>query len=337
MVADHEKGGITSGFGDRFGAVAIGRNEGEKLHRCLQSLTAANCVVYVDSGSSDRSVQYARDLGLEVVELDMSLPFTAARARNAGFRRLRERAPEIRYVQYVDGDCEIRPDWPDRAVAFLEAHPDFAVVFGRRRERYPRLTVYNWLCDQEWNGPAGEVRACGGDSMMRVIAVEATEGYRDDMIAGEEPEFCLRLRAAGWRIWRLPDEMTLHDAAMTSFWQWWRRTMRSGFAFAQGASLHRAAPERHFLWESRRALLWGLWLPLGCLACTLALWPWGLLMWLLYPLQFLRQTIRNPGSMLDRTTISFFQLLGRFPEALGQIKFFWGRMLGRQAPLIEYK
>src|ERR1700684_2154953 len=118
MVADHEEGGISSGFGDKFGAVAIGRNEGEKLQRCLQSLTAANCVVYVDSGSSDRSVQYARDLGLEVVGLDMSLPFPAARARNAGFRRLRERAPDIRYVQYVDGDCEIRPDWPDRAVAF---------------------------------------------------------------------------------------------------------------------------------------------------------------------------------------------------------------------------
>ena len=173
--------------------------------------------------------------------------------------------------------------------------------------------------------------------MMRVVAVETTGGYRDDMIAGEEPELCLRLRAAGWRIWRLPDEMTLHDAAMTRFGQWWRRTVRSGFAFAQGAYLHGAPPERHFLWESRRARLWGLWLPLGCLAATLALWPWGLLMWLVYPLQILRQTIRNPGSLLDRTKIAFFQLLGRFPEALGQIKFFLGRLLGRQAPLIEYK
>jgi hypothetical protein len=172
---------------------------------------------------------------------------------------------------------------------------------------------------------------------MRIVAVEAAGGYRDDMIAGEEPEQCVRLRAADWRVWRLSNEMMLHDAAITHFGQWWRRVTRSGFAFAQGEYLHGASPERHWVWESRRARLWGLWLPLGCLVATSALWPWGLLTRMVYPLQVLRQIIRSPGSLPDRTTIAFFQVLGRFPEALGQIKFFLGRLSDRRTSLIEYK
>jgi len=321
----------------KFAAVAIGRNEGERLKRCIESLSAAAKIVYVDSGSTDGSVQWARQHGVDVIELDMSVPFTAARARNAGFRRLREVAPHLGYVQFIDGDCDLDRRWPEQAIAYLDAHADICAVCGRRRERFPEKSVYNWLCDVEWNVPPGEVRAFFGDAMIRATALEGVGGYRDDLIAGEEPELCVRLRAAGWRIWRLPSEMTLHDAAMMHFGQWWQRILRSGFAFAQGAYLHGAPPERHFVWESRRAQLWGLWLPFLCLVATLALWPWGVLAWLLYPLQIVRQSLRNAGSPPERATLAFFQVLGRFAEAIGQIKFHLNRLFGRQVSLIEYK
>lgn len=320
-----------------FGAVAIGRNEGDRLKRCLASLPAAGRVVYVDSGSRDGSVQRARDHGADVVELDMATPFTAARARNAGFRRLQEIAPDLHYVQFVDGDCELNRQWPEQAIGYLDANPDVAAVCGRRRERFPEISIYNWLCDVEWNVPPGEVRAFGGDVLIRRTALEKVGGYRDDLIAGEEPELAVRLRAAGWRIWRLPSEMTLHDAAMTYFGQWWRRAVRAGYAFAQGAHLHGAPPERHWVWESRRAWLWGVWLPLGCLAASVLLWPWGVTMWLIYPLQVLRQTIRNSGPLPDRATIAYFQVLARFPEGIGQLKFLRDRLFGAQAGVVEYK
>jgi cellulose synthase/poly-beta-1,6-N-acetylglucosamine synthase-like glycosyltransferase len=294
-------------------------------------------VVYVDSGSTDGSVQLARDHGVEVVELDQDAPFTAARARNAGFRHLRKMAPDLPYVHFVDGDCEVTPGWPARALAFLETHGDVAVACGRRRERYPDKSTYNWLCDREWDSPVGEVRACGGDAMMRVVAVEAVGGYRDEVIAGEDDELCVRLRAAGWRVWRLPDEMTLHDAAMTRFGQWWRRTVRCGYAFAQGANLHGAPPERHFVWESRRAWLWGVWLPLAFLMIGLKFGPWGWAIWLVYPLQIARQITRTPGPVRDRMVVATFQMLARFPEILGQIRFMWDRLRARQARIIEYK
>jgi glycosyltransferase involved in cell wall biosynthesis len=321
----------------RFGVVAIGRNEGERLRRCLNSLSKCDGVVYVDSGSTDGSPQLARGMGAEVVELDLDVPFTAARARNVGFRRLLEIAPAVEFVQFVDGDCEVIEGWPKYAAAFLDSHQTVAAVCGRRRERYPQRSIYNWLCDKDWDRPLGEIRAFGGDVMIRVSALEAVGGYRNDLIAGEEPELCVRLRARGWCIWRLDSEMTLHDAGMTRFGQWWRRAERSGYAFAQGAHLHGASSERHFVWETRRAWLWGVWLPVVGLASVLFFGIWGLLLWMGYPLQFLRQTLRCHGPIGERILLALFQVLSRFPEGVGQIRFMCDRLLGHQTRLIEYK
>src|SRR3990167_5804095 len=218
------------------GVVVIGRNEVERLERCLASLVgAAGKIVYVDSGSTDASVPMAQGLGVEVVALDMSRPFTAARARNEGFACLQRLQPDIHFVQFVDGDCEVVDDWLAKAQAFLCEHPAVAVVCGRRRERFPQRSIYNRMCDLEWDTPVGEAKACGGDALMRADAFAAVKGFRADLIAGEEPELCVRLRAIGWKVWRLGEEMTLHDAAMTHFSQWWQRTLRGGHAFAEGA------------------------------------------------------------------------------------------------------
>ncbi len=327
------------------GVVAIGRNEGERLRVCLRSVLASRDVgsiqvVYVDSGSTDDSVSFATSLNVAVVPLDMSQPFTAARARNQGFQRLLALAPELRYVQFVDGDCELIADWMPQALAYLDAHPEVVAVCGRRRERFPERSVFNLLCDQEWDTPVGEARACGGDAMMRVSAFQRAGGYREDLIAGEEPELCVRLRQAGGQIWRLPLEMTLHDAAMLRWSQWWKRTVRAGFAFAQGAAIHGAPPERHWVRESRSAWVWGLGLPvvllvLSALSPWLGLWLIGL--WLIYPLQVARLSLRGVGLPAARRARAVFLVLGKFAEAFGQLKFMAHRLAGRRASLIEYK
>ena len=129
---------VLHGSGElRFAAIAIGRNEGERLKRCLESLSAAASVIYVDSGSTDGSVHWSRERGVEVIELDTSIPFTAARARNAGFRRLHEIAPDLSYVQFIDGDCELNHQWPQQAINYLDALPEVAAVCGSSRERFP--------------------------------------------------------------------------------------------------------------------------------------------------------------------------------------------------------
>ncbi|MDD2046714.1 glycosyltransferase family 2 protein [Pseudomonas putida] len=320
------------------GVVVIGRNEGQRLERCLASLEgSADKVVYVDSGSVDGSVQMARQRGVEVLALDMTRPFTAARARNEGFARLQRLLPTLRHVQFVDGDCEVAAGWLPKAQAFLYAHPAVAVVCGRRRERFPQRSVYNLLCDLEWDTPIGEAKACGGDALMRADAFAAVSGYRASLIAGEEPELCVRLRAAGWKIWRLPEEMTLHDAAMTRFGQWWQRSLRGGYAFAEGAFLHGAAPERHWQRESRRIWIWGLAIPLAIVAASAWLGGWGLLLLLIYPLQAVRLARRGVRSARENWLQAIFLVLGKFPEMLGQVKFLLNRFGAGKAVLIEYK
>jgi GT2 family glycosyltransferase len=320
-----------------YGVVVIGRNEGERLKQCLLSVPESELTVYVDSGSTDGSIEWARNHGADVVRLDTNAGFTAARARNAGFARIRHLAPQLEYVQFVDGDCELRQPWLRQAVEFLNAHEQACAVFGRRRERYPDRSVYNWLCDREWDVPVGEAKSCGGDVMMRVSALAAAGGYRHDLIAGEEPELCVRLRMAGWQIWRIDQEMTLHDAAITRLRQWWLRMVRSGHAFAQVSHLHGAPPEQFWVWESRRAWLWGVLFPLASIAAMLWLgWP-GIAVLLIYPLQLLRRTARLPGSLRTRFQLAFFELLARFPESLGQIKFLRNRLINSRGGIIEYK
>lgn len=211
------------------GIVVIGCNEGQRLRDCLVSvLDQGHRVVYVDSGSTDDSVTLARSLGADVVELDPASPFTAARGRNEGAKHLARVATPVRLVQFVDGDCEVIPGWLARGRAELEGRPDAAVVCGRLRERYPERSLYNRLADLEWNGPVGEIQACGGIALMRLGAFLEVGGFDPTLRAGEEPELCLRLRRADWKLLRLDAEMARHDIAITRFAQWWRRAVRFG-------------------------------------------------------------------------------------------------------------
>lgn len=317
---------------EHIGVVLIGRNEGERLVTSLVSVMGqSKRAVYVDSGSTDDSLAAAKAAGADSIELDPTRPFTAARGRNAGFARLLESGP-LDYVQFIDGDCELCSGWIDQAVAFLDSHPESAVVCGRRRERFPEATLWNGMIDIEWDSPVGEAKACGGDAMMRASAFHAVGGFNDTLIAGEEPELCVRLRQAGWQIHRLDAEMTLHDAALTRISQWWRRTVRGGYAFAQGAAMHGAPPERHKVRETRRALIWGLGVPGAALLGSIALSPFMLGVLLLWPLQMLRLALRE-----HPLEYAIFLILGRVPEALGVLKYWLGRATQRQSRLIEYK
>jgi glycosyltransferase involved in cell wall biosynthesis len=322
------------------GLVVIGRNEGERLRQCLLSVVPrlAN-VVYVDSGSNDGSVEMARSLGVNVLELDITIPFTAARARNKGFAHLLQINPYIEFVQFVDGDCEIAPQWLESALFELKTLPEVAVVCGRRRERFPQRSIYNRLCDIEWDTPVGETGACGGDAMIRVEALQQAGGFNPRLIAGEEPELCVRLRQRQWKILRIKSEMTLHDAQMTKFNQWWNRTMRAGHAYAEGAWLHGKSAEKHWVKESKSIWFWGLILPFLAVGMTWLTQGKSLILLSAYPLLIYRIYSRKKQSLnsQDALVYAFFCAIGKFAQIQGQIMFHSSRFLKKPTRLIEYK
>jgi len=240
------------------GAVVIGRNEGARLQRCLNSLLPqVTHLVYVDSGSQDESAAFARSVGAIVVELDTSIPFTAARARNAGFEALMDLS-DLEFVQFIDGDCIVEADWISKARAAIASDPQLGLVTGWRREIYPDNSIYNALCDVEWHRPAGQIAACGGDMMVRAAAFDDVAGFNHQVIAAEDDEFCQRLAGANWKLLRIPEQMSLHDANMLHFSEWWKRAERSGHGFAQVSDLHKG----YFAPERKRVLVFGGVLPL---------------------------------------------------------------------------
>lgn len=320
----------------RLAAVAIGRNEGVRLERCLASLKEHfPCIVYVDSGSTDGSVAHARSIGVHVVELDLSVPFTAARARNAGLAAARASSPKLAFVQFVDGDCEIARDWVSNALATIEAHPRMAVVCGRRRERHPERTPYNQLCDIEWDTPVGPAEACGGDSLMRVEALAEVGGFDETLIAGEEPELCFRLRQGNWHIERIGCDMTLHDADMHRFGQWWKRTQRAGHAFAEHALLHGRSPERMGVRQTASNVAWT-----GALAASVLLPPLAPLTAAAAGVSAYRIFRRQRAQGRDAKQAWLYAancLGGKVPQAMGAAQLAWRRLRGQASTLIEYK
>lgn len=318
-------------------AVIIGRNEGQRLVNCLQSVCAEiDRVVYVDSGSTDDSLANAAAFNVPSLSLGTNLPFTAARARNLGAVYLSKLKIPPTYIQFIDGDCELQPFWLAKARIFLDRHPDYAVVCGRRRERFPEQSVFNRWCDLEWQTPLGETKACGGDALIRLSAFQQLSGYRTEMIAGEDPELCFRLRAAGWRIFRLDAEMTLHDAAILRVSQWLQRSRRGGYAYALGHYLHGRSAEKYWQKECLSIAFWGGLLPLLILT-GLLFTPWSLLLLLLYPIQILRVALKRrdagDGKWLWASGIVF----GKFPETVGLLAFYLNRLLRKSSRIIEYK
>lgn len=313
--------------------VLIGRNEGARLVAALASVQGqARQIVYVDSGSTDDSLAQARAAGATVVELDMSTPFTAARARNAGFDAL----SDPQFVLFIDGDCALVPGFIDAARAHLDSDTDLGLVTGWRSELFPDASIYNAICDWEWHRPAGPILACGGDMLVRAEAWQAVGGMNPTVIAAEDDEFCTRLRKAGWQLDRIPQDMTRHDAAMLTFAQWWARAVRTGHGFAQVGFLH---PE-YFKRERQRVLLFALILPVLFLLGLITAPLMSVTILLLYGISHLRalRGLQNDGLAPPRARdLALLLTLSKFPNLIGMARFHVRRLRGDDMRIIEYK
>jgi len=322
--------------------VMIGRNEAKNLALSLPAIQGHfNKIIYVDSGSTDNSQELARSYGADVIELDNEQPFTAARARNAGLQAILSSEIAFKYIQFIDGDCELIPEYLDQALEFLEQNPDYGMTCGRRVERHPENSIFNTLCDIEWNTPVGDTAYCGGDVTVRVAAIREIDGYNSELIAGEDPEVCVRMRQAGWKIYRIDADMTYHDANITRISQWWQRNKRAGYAFAEGASLHGDTEQRHWVKEARSNWIWGGFFIMIMIA-GLLIHPALLLLILIYPLQAVRLSLKSIPN-LEKQAYAIKLLYGmdcyvsKLPQFIGQVKFLINKLSKRRQEIIEYK
>ncbi|MBB2487066.1 glycosyltransferase [Mitsuaria sp. WAJ17] len=324
--------------------VIIGRNEGERLHRCLQSVRAARWqgltyeLIYVDSASTDGSLQHARQSGAQALLLDDPSP-CAAKARNLGWQ-----AALGHWILFLDGDTELDPDFAARAASCLRTEAALCAVWGHRRESNPGQSIYTRVLDLDWLYPAGRTPYFGGDVLVRHEALRQAGGFDPQLKAGEEPELCARLRAHGWLIEHIDAPMTRHDLAIRSFSAYCRRAYRSGIAYAEVAERMRQRQDPLWQREARRDFLHGLlylsaplWLGVAAL-----LWPAALMPLLLSALLMIARSARRcawkapgqPGLCLQYAVHSHVQ---KVPALFGQLA--WRRSHRQHRPLeaVDYK
>jgi len=324
--------------------VIIGRNEGERLTRCLHSvnlswgLEGKAEVIYVDSGSTDGSPQAAGKFGAQVIVLHGGIQ-TAARARNAGWQRAS--AP---YILFLDGDTILNPHFVPTALKVIESDPGIAAVWGHRRELYPERSIYNRVLDLDWIYPAGDTDFCGGDVLMRRSALAQLEGYDPGLIAGEEPELCRRLRARGYCIVHIDAPMTRHDLNMTRFSQYWRRAMRAGHAYSEVSNRFHGSADPMWLQESRRNVrngsFWITWLVVSIILLAFRnIWilPWLALLIALSVRSAWKGRSRAPGQKSLLLLYGIHSQLQQIPILAGQLRYFLNRHSGKQRTPIEYK
>ena len=329
---------------DLLSIVVIGRNEGQRLKRCLESivrirgLAGDTEVVYVDSASTDGSPELARNSGAEVIVIKAERP-TAALGRNAGWQRA-----QGANVLFLDGDTILHPGFAAKALEALSQDDSIAAVWGHRREIHPERSIYNRVLDLDWVYQPGWSEFCGGDVVMRKRALEEAGGYDATLIAGEEPELCRRLRARGYGILHIDCPMTGHDLEMTRASQYWKRATRAGHAYAEVSSRFRASNDPFWAAESKgnflRGSFWIVSLALALLALLKT--PLPLALWFAMALLLAARSAwkcrwKAPGRAALLFVYGLHSHLQQVPIFLGQLAYYRDRWRGRQRKLIEYK
>ena len=323
--------------------VIIGRNEGQRLANCINSIKNTTHqdaleLIYVDSNSHDGSPELAESLGAKVLRVKPERP-CAAIGRNAGWR-----VAAAPYILFLDGDTVLHPDFLQHA---LEAMADetVAVVWGHRREMYPEHSLYNRVLDLDWIYPAGISEFCGGDALMRRSILEQVNGFSENLIAGEEPELCQRIRALNKVILHIDQPMTSHDLAITRFSAYWKRALRAGHAYAEVSQ--RMKKTEFPLWQDecrrnalRATVLIGLLFGTilfsiitgNVLAIISLLFAYGLLI--------VRSAYKSRWKDKQLATLLLYGIHSHFqqiPIACGQLSYWYHRFRNKQQGLIEYK
>jgi cellulose synthase/poly-beta-1,6-N-acetylglucosamine synthase-like glycosyltransferase len=316
--------------------VIIGRNEGSRLMRCIRSTRAirgikgAIEIIYVDSDSSDGSAARARDMGVAVVSLQSSRR-SAAIGRNAGWRVAR--AP---VVMFLDGDTILDPDFVASAIPLLR-DPNVAVVWGHRRELHPEASIYHRVLDLDWISQPGPAEACGGDALMRRAALEHANGFDERLVVGEEAELCRRLRGFGYRIEHIDQPMTLHDLDISSWHQYWRRAVQTGYALAETSERFRSEMPEAWRTAARRNRLHAGGLVLSALLALVSsvllasVWPILLLLatYLALVVHAAGKAAWKESNPLTRFLYGLHCHLQQIPVLVGQTRYYRDRFAGR--------
>jgi glycosyltransferase involved in cell wall biosynthesis len=218
------------------------RDRPEQLERCLAALEGQTAfdsleIVVVDDGSANRAAVEEVVKGRPHVRLVGQAGVGPAAARNSGVHAARGA-----YICFTDDDCEPRPDWVERLAGTLhvgEAAVAGVTVNGSPQNPFTEASelIAAALSSPPESGDQGLAFAPSNNLGCRadlLAAIPFDEAY--PVAAGEDRDWCARLRAAGHVLVREPEAVVVHrqQLGFSDFWRQQVRYGRGAFRFRSG-------------------------------------------------------------------------------------------------------
>jgi glycosyltransferase involved in cell wall biosynthesis len=251
--------------------VVIGKNEEVCVARCLRSVLAAveqvggAEIVYIDSASTDQTVEVVRSCGIRVLSLKPEWKLSPAAGRFVGFHYT---SGEL--VLFVDADTVVERDFLRHALPEFQ-QPEVAGVAGHLADVDEYGRPLPWIGERsEHTHDVTWLR--GGCALYRRSAMDRAGTFNPHLTVEEEAELALRLRHYGGRLLQIPYPIGCHlrgTVATDHILRLWRH----GRILGTGRTLHyacRAGNGTRFLYERFRwTLMFAVWLIAFCLGGVL--------------------------------------------------------------------
>jgi len=193
--------------------IIIGRNEVRHIEACLRSVikgiqtTAGTEIIYVDSASTDDTIQIVRKYSASIYQLKPDWPLSAAAGRYIGY--LQSRGD---YLFFIDGDTMLVHDWLPKGIRFLQTHPETGGIAGSMHELFEDnngkpISLQRHRYGRHEN-PRTE-KTLGGIALYRRSVLEQAGPFNPYIAVDEERELGLRIQRAGFNLIRIPDLMAV--------------------------------------------------------------------------------------------------------------------------------
>jgi len=214
--------------------VLISKNQAWNMSRLIESVLEETSwigskeILLVDSASTDETIKVAKKHSIKIIHLLPNQHLAPAVGRYIG-----EKHSNSKFILFLDGDMELFPGWLKKGCEFLKNRPEVAVVTGKRidlptTEKHKNDSVIN----SDTHGDATEISYSGGAAMYRRSVLNDVGTFNPYLFSDEEPDLCIRIRNAGYKILQLQLPIVYHYTdpvdSLISKTKRWKRNLYLG-------------------------------------------------------------------------------------------------------------
>lgn len=196
----------------RISIVIIGKNEENNIKRCIESVEGSLKnklvyeIIYIDSDSTDKTVDFAIKYNISVYKLSSTNKLTASKGRYIGAQ-----LSKYEYILFLDGDMELLNDWTENAIRVISDREDVAGIIGIRNDR---ILSDNIILSSNINKygttEMKQAHHFGGAVLFKKNDLLRAGNYSPSLIANEEAELHSRFMKNNKKILEQPMEMINH-------------------------------------------------------------------------------------------------------------------------------